>query len=507
MRKLESVILSLTKQEVRNFKIYANRIKTNNRQKKILTLFDAYKSEKFKTDEDLLKSEFPKLNKNAFYRLRNRLLDEIDQSLLMLYNDMDDKILVMRSIIMAKISNHKNDYKSAYSLLLEAEKKAYKSEFFDLLNVIYNEMIALSAYSPEIDPRIYIKKIGDVEREYATLKELNRLIAEIAYELRSKNYEGDYDTIQALRNINERLSTSEIVNNSFQAKLKVFTCIRDILYQEKKITQLKEHLVDTYNSFETNNLWTKNYHVDKIIMIIWTNNIALKAKDFALARSCVEKLWVELNKYNKLYFEKYKWFYYQSLFIDSYLTDKIDEGIQILEDCRLAYLQEEKELVFKDVPIQTIIIFQLNLTVAYFSKNEFDKALDQIKVFFYTDVYKKLNPQLKLFIFIVDIIVYFERGDEEYVLFRIREVKRSLRNILSKDTYNREKEFLYLLGKLITVTSPTKNKSLVDRMQKFISESPEFEPGAKEYIDYKVFLEAKLNNESYYKTIKQYVGG
>jgi len=506
MRKLESVILSLTKQEVRNFKIYANRIKTNNRQKKILTLFDAYKSEKYKSDEVLLETEFPKLKKNAFYRLRNRLLDEIDQSLLMLYNDMDDKIIVMRSIIMAKISNHKNDYKSAYFLLLEAEKKAYKSEFFDLLNVIYNEIISLSAYSAEIDPRIYIKKIGDVEREYATLKELNRFIAEIAYELRSKNYEGDSDTIQTLRNINDRLSTSVVVNNSFQAKLKVYSCIRDILYQEKKITQLKEYLITTYNNFETNNLWTKNYHVEKIILIIWTNNIALKAKDFSTARSYVEKLWVELNKYNKLYFEKYKWFYYQSLFIDSYLSDKIDEGIQILEDCRLAYLQEEKELVFKDVPIQTIIIFQLNLTVAYFSKKEFDKALDQIKVFFYNDVYKKLNPQLKLFIFIVDIIVYFERGDEEYVLFRIKEVKRSLRNILSKDTYNREKEFLFLLGKLITVTNPTKSKTLVERIEKFIKESPEFEPGAKEYIDYRVFLEAKINNESYYEAIKRYVG-
>ncbi len=505
MRKLDAVIRSLSKQEVRNFKIYTNRIKTNNRQKKILLLFDAYRSEKYKSDDDLIKEVFPELNKNAFYRLRNRLLDEIDQSLFMLYNDMDDKILVLRCIMLAKISYHKNDYKSAYSLLLEAEKQAFNSEFYDVLNVIYNEIIALSSYFAEIDPRIYIKKISDVERKFATLNELNRLIAEIAYELRSRNYEGDSDTIQMLRSINHRLSTSEIVNNSFQAKIRVYTCIRDILYQEKKIVQLKEYLITTFNNFESNNLFSKTYHREKIEMLIWVVNILLKAKDFSLCNEYSKKLWEELNKYNKLYFEKYKWSYFQTTFMTNYFGNEIDAGIDILTEFRKDYLQNPETLVFKDLPIQIILLFQLNLTVAHYANNEYNEALEQIRMFFFSDIYKKLNPQLKLNVFIVDIIVHFERGDTEYVLSRIKEVKRNLRNILSKDTYHREKEFLYILRKLISTSNPLKNKALTKRAQIFIASSPDFEPGANETIDYRIFLESKLNKVSYYKALQEHL--
>lgn len=126
MRKLNKVIESLNKQEARNFKIYANRIKVENRSKKIVTLFDAFKAKKFPSEAGIHENLFPELNKNAFYRLKNRLLDEIDQSLLLLYSDIDEKTAIYKLLILAKISYHKNDYQSTFDLLMEAEKKSSK---------------------------------------------------------------------------------------------------------------------------------------------------------------------------------------------------------------------------------------------------------------------------------------------------------------------------------------------------------------------------------------------
>ena len=505
MRKLESVIASLSKQEIRNFKIYANRIKTINRQKKILLLFDAYKSGKYKNDDKLMADIFPELNKNAFYRLRNRLLDEIDQSLLMLYNDMDDKIIVTRCIMLAKISYHKNDYKSSYSLLLEAEKQALKNEFYDILNVIYNEAITLSSYYPVIDPRIYIQKIAEAEKKFAKLNELNRLIAEITYQLREKNYHRDDKSVKSLKAINEQLSASEIINNSFQAKLKVYTCIRDILHQEKKHHELKEYLIETYNTFTEQKQFTRTYHHEKIEMLVWTVNILLKVREFQLCQTYVDLLHEELLRYNKLYYEKYEWAYFQELFLSYYFDNQVPKSIEILTKLKNNYIEEHYSDGLRELPMSLTILFCLNLAVANYSIHQYEEALDAMKLFFHTETFKKLQNSLKLTILIVEMVIRYECGDTEYVLSRIREVKRSLRNLLAKEEYAREKEFINILRKLASNPFAMDNASVRTRIQNFVENSPPFEPGANEAISYRTFLEAQLTQVTYFECLKKYL--
>ncbi len=502
MRKLELVINSLSKQEIRNFKIYANRIKTNNRQKKILLLFNAYKTGKYKDDDELISKVFPELNKNAFYRLRNRLLDEIDQSLLMLYNNMDDKIIVTRCIMLAKISYHKNDYKSAHSLLLEAEKQSLKNEFYDILNVIYNEIIVLSSYYPPIDPRVYIKKITDTERKFATLNELNRLIAEIAYELREKNYQGDANAVKTLKNINERLNSSEIINNSFQAKLKVYTCIRDILHQEKKIVELKDYLIQTYHSFVEQKLFARTYHREKVEMLIWLVNILLKAKEFKVSLKYIELLKEELFRYNKLYYDKYQWAYYQALFSTHYFSGEILTSIEVLNKVKNDLMDEQEGDDPQELPVPLIMLVWLNLSVAHYSIQQYGEALEAIKVFFFTDTFKKFPNKWKLNVFIVESIIRYECGDREYVLSRIKEVKRSLRNVLSKETYAREKEFINIMRKLASNSLSVNNPTVQNRIQAFIENSPPFEPGSNEAISYKLFFQSILTRRTYFSCLQ-----
>ena len=81
---LENVIYNLSSDEVRRFKILSNRFKADE-EKKLIVLFDLIRSGKYAEDESQivieLYSESNAKVKNRYYRLRNKLLEIIEKSL------------------------------------------------------------------------------------------------------------------------------------------------------------------------------------------------------------------------------------------------------------------------------------------------------------------------------------------------------------------------------------------------------------------------------------------
>ncbi|MEM6803209.1 MAG: hypothetical protein AAF696_17515, partial [Bacteroidota bacterium] len=82
---LERIIESLTSDEVRRFKILSNRFKADEK-KKLLVLFDAIRSGDFEDTEEHVITQFygstESKAKNSYYRLRNKLLSNLEKSLL-----------------------------------------------------------------------------------------------------------------------------------------------------------------------------------------------------------------------------------------------------------------------------------------------------------------------------------------------------------------------------------------------------------------------------------------
>ena len=81
MNLLQEVVLSLNKEESRFFKLFAGRTNTKDERKDLL-LFDFIKKSD-PIDEDKIATKLYGENKNAFYRLKNRLLTDLNKSLLL----------------------------------------------------------------------------------------------------------------------------------------------------------------------------------------------------------------------------------------------------------------------------------------------------------------------------------------------------------------------------------------------------------------------------------------
>jgi len=139
-----------------------------------------------------------------------------------------------------------------------------------------------------------------------------------------------------------------------------------------------------------------------------------------------------------------------------------------------------------------------SLFTVYYSLNKQKKATHHLNELLKPGFFDALSPELKLSINIVDLIMYFEGKDHNYLIYKIKEIKRKYRTFLSKPNFEREKSFLNVLDALSKYPSPFENEKVLPKLYKFIDDSPPFEPGNNENINYKVWLLSKLNKRNYF---------
>ena len=151
---LERIIENLTSDEVRRFKILSNRFKADE-EKKLLILFDAIRAGGFKAVEDdvilqLYDGKTAK-SKNNYYRLRNKLLSNLEKSLLFYHFNYKNTIESYSFIQLATLFKERGIYREAYHYLKKSERVAVNYDQFNVLEVIYDEMVQLASRDVEVD--------------------------------------------------------------------------------------------------------------------------------------------------------------------------------------------------------------------------------------------------------------------------------------------------------------------------------------------------------------------
>ena len=154
MDTLEHVIQSFTSDEVRRFKILSNRFKADE-EKKLIILFDLIRSGKFETrEEDLIKDIYGNAQpetKNRYYRLRNKLLDNLEKSLVFYHFKYKDSIHAFYDIQLSIMFRERGYNELVVFFLKKAEKKAEMLDQFSILELIYDEYIQLGIKNVDLD--------------------------------------------------------------------------------------------------------------------------------------------------------------------------------------------------------------------------------------------------------------------------------------------------------------------------------------------------------------------
>jgi hypothetical protein len=281
-RNLNLLVGSLQKEEVRHLKLFIQKYESDAEERKDLALFDMIRKGNDYDDDYVHSILYPEeKSKNSFYRLRNRLMDEINKSLLTLHYTESDINSVLYNVILSRLFQQRNNYKMAQFYLRKAERKAMELNSAELLDLIYRDYIKISTESLEIDPEIYIQKRKENRVLLNQLNEIDDVLAVLIYRIRvSQNFNmKNYDIVNVLSSTLKQYANKELTRNNPELKIKIYQAVSRILVQQHDYEALEKYLQITYREFQDDKLFNRNNHEIKLQMLTYLANSLFKKRE------------------------------------------------------------------------------------------------------------------------------------------------------------------------------------------------------------------------------------
>ena len=325
MNALYELKKAMDKHECRQFKLLANRTKQT-KQRKDIVLFDYYRKHNKNYNDSKIAKKLYGNNINAFYRLKNRLLTDLKDSLSLNYMAKDEELGIYRQLFIAKLLNQKGHSDLSFDFLFDIEKKAYEKNYPDLL-----KLIKLSCRNSEIDVESLLKKRKQNRKEINRIQEIDDVLAALNYRLtKSQNYSSKNDeTLVILENtVKEFIEDRKLMENN-KMKMKIYQSISSILLQKHDFKSLENYLSHTFDDFLKTNVFNKKNHNTKLQMLTYHMNCLCKNGKHKESLEKTNELKDEMERYDRLYYDKYLFYYYNGLAINYNKLDK-EKAIEVL---------------------------------------------------------------------------------------------------------------------------------------------------------------------------------
>ncbi|MBL4592559.1 MAG: hypothetical protein JKX68_01945 [Flavobacteriales bacterium] len=478
MSELYNIISILNREESRNLKIFLNRTNASGNRKDV-ALFDFAKKLHPNINEDYIVNQlYDKTDKNSFYRLKNRLQTDINKSLLLLNYNKTEYNSVINLMSLAKLFQQKGSYQIAFKQLKKAEIKAVKNEFFDLLDLIYSDLIRLSHESVEFNPIEYIEKRKDNHKSLHVLQEIDDVLAALIYRVKiSQNFSThNYQFTEILqKTINDYVDSDE-VKKSAKLRFKIYHSISRILLQQNDFKSLEEYLQKTYYEFLEEKLFDKSNHETKLQMLTYLANSLFKNDKIKESLEKAEELYEAMQEHNRLLHDKYLFYYYNSLVINYQVTDK-QKAIEVL-------LEAKTKKAIQQLPMFIVFIY-LNLAVFYFDLKDFVAARKNLAKLKREDSFNSLDAVFRLKINVTELQTFYEIGDIDLFDYQLNIVLKDFKTLLKKKEYQRENLFIKILSKMDDVT-------VSKEVEEFLTLYTDEGAADNDIINYSEWLKSKL---------------
>ncbi|MCK6640710.1 MAG: hypothetical protein L6Q81_11540 [Bacteroidia bacterium] len=483
MNILQQIIASMNKEEVRHLKLFMSRTNATSDRKDI-ELFDYIRQRPEDYDETKIQAKlYGTADKNALYRLKNRLLEDIGKSLTLQYSDESDFNHISVALQLARHFIGNSQFQLALHFLGKAEKKAVAAENHELLELIYSEYIRYSQETLGVNPSEYIRKRRDNREQLNDIQEIDDILAEVVYKVRTtQNFTGqDYRIIENLRKRVALLSKKNTSIKSAQLRFKIYHSLSRILLQKHDYKSLEKYLVDTLAEFSRDKLFTRNTHDTRLQMLTYLANAQFKNNRSSASLDTAEELKKAMSEFGGLLHDKYLFFYYNILVINHSVNNR-DKAIEVLNEIK------ENPVITRQ-PHYHVFIY-LNLTVLYFDNRNYKSALRSLVRLTMEDGFQNLDVYLRMKIAIAELIIRYELKDEEFLSKRIDQVRKEFSEPLKTKEGKRHAEMLSLLDDFADAESILRNKPLQKKIAAFIEKMPN---PVGDLINYNNWLSGKQN--------------
>ena len=438
---LSELIQSLNKEELRFYKIYSQRY-ASGKDGLGSRLLDLLRKGAEEDENEVFKKLYGEAgDKNTYYRLKNRLQEDICDTLTLLHFGKHETNDIHRLICIYNILYQKNKFELAYYFLRKAEKKAQQTDNFELLDLIYTNVVKLSNEIMSVNPEEYVAKQTENALLINRMRQMDQVLAVLNYRIKlTQNFQKGNETLLKLvdKTVKDFAKDKSIKENrGFQ--IKIYRAISQAMVQKQQFRELETFLLKTYADFHDKYWFEKDTHDIHLQMLVYIVNAYLMQKKFDEALLYSRILKDEMEKYDKIYYDKYIFFYYNSLIIIYQEKDN---------DKALATLNEFEHINRKSKNSYYEQFIHLNRAILYFLMKKYSDAVRSIVKLYVNDHYKQADRSFKFKIEIAEVIMQYETGDNNTVEKRIKQIKKSYRDLLRDETLKIDKSILEILQAL-----------------------------------------------------------
>lgn len=486
---LNQIIAGLNKEEIRFYKLLVQRIEAPTEARKDIKLFDEMRKKGEAFDEaSFLKKHYDAQTKNAYHRLKNRLLRDVSESLALHHFQDDEHVYALNLLALEKFFITKNNFKVAHYFLKKAETLAQQIENYQLLDIIYADFIKLSHELFSVNPETYIHKRTENLQKINSLKQIDDILAAVAYRLKvTQNFsQSDNTVLELLQKTIDDFSEDSELKKSPVLRFKIYQAASQLLLQRREYKALEAYLIKLYKEFVKEKLFGKSNHDTKLQMLTYIVNSLFKNNKIKQSLQYAEQLKNSMDEYNRLHYDKYFFFYYNSLVINYSVIDK-EKAIELLTE-----LKTNKQI--KSNQYYEIFVY-LNLAIQNFDLGKYHEAIRALNKLYLLDSYKNTDASLKFKIAIADLIIRYELQDYDVFDYKFAQFKKDFRQFLVLKESLKEAAIVEIISQMIKSDNLHTNIKLVSTITEFINKYRSREVADDEILNYVQWLSSKIKSK------------
>ena len=472
---LDTIVQSLSKEEVRFFKLFLKR--TDSKNRKDVDLFDLIrrKNGDYTTQEALKKL---KTNPNNFYQLKNRLYHELNNSMVWQHIWKDKQSKSFSFVLLSRVYKNKGELELSFHYLKKAEKEAIGTELYEVLSIIYSEIIQLSHELISIDVDHYIKLKRNNIKILSEIDEMDILLAKIMYDIKTKQNFGKSDgsLVKLITTKYAKISKEKNLVNSPRFRTRLFKMYSRLLLQERDYQSLEKFLIESYNEFGKDKLFNRSNHNEKLTLLTYLSNCLYKTKKYKQSLKYSEELLSGMKEYDCFLHDKYLFYYYNILVLNYAKTDK---------EKALDYLNKASESeVIKKLPSYNSFIY-LNRSLIYYYKDNYKESQKNIARLIMQQDFLLLDKSFQLKILVTELMIRILVSNKN-LNDKITNINKDYKSLLLEKHHIREKKMIDLIFKKIS------GGDVVDNKEDLLSSMSDSDAEDIDIISYNIWIKENI---------------
>ena len=484
MNILLKTIESLNKEEIRYYKIFSNRTH-NELNRKDIALFEQIKDNTEDYNEKEIAEKMYGDKKNNFYQLKNNLLHGINKSIVAQHTEKENDTSLYNIVLLSRIYKRKGNIDLSYHYLKKAEKKAEKIEAFEILSMIYSEILKLSYDLISIDIQKYINRKIKNKKKLDLSQEIDIALYSVMYSIKTnQNFSNNTEkNTKALSSIIKSITLQNKISKSPKFRIKLFEAISRSLLQKNDFIALEQYLKETYKSFTKDVIFNRSNHEQKLMMLTYLSNSLYKNGKMKESLLIAEELNKSMHEFDSFLKNKFLFYYYNALVINYSKLDQ-EKALEVLNKAK-------QNSVIQSLPTFGAFIY-LNMGLIYYDQKKYKTSAKHFSRLILQKDFINLSVQFQLKILISEIIIRYELNQIDLVEEKIRSIDKIYRDTIN--TNERERDIITIIKKLIYCNNIKTDKDLLSRIKKIINQISSEDAQNIDVINYNDWLGKKIEN-------------